>query len=145
MEGILFSLTTLILKLNKTHIMEHLKSQNPTHSEIVKCTPQNYLGQALKEIRIEKGLTQQQAAVITGIDQNRWSTYETGKRSPNLDTIIQIALGLKFNPLDLITRSLVKSPYFESIKDAPFSLSETNQQQTTQSLEEVAPMEMADA
>jgi hypothetical protein len=31
-------------------------------------------------------------------------------------------MALKFNPLELITRSLLKSPYFSSITDVPFNI-----------------------
>lgn len=88
------------------------------------CKPQNYLGEALREMRIQKELTQIQASDLSGVDQTRWSAYETGKHMPSLETIIQIAMALKFNPLELITKSLIKSPYFESIQEIPFANNE---------------------
>ncbi len=92
----------------------------------IECIPQNYFGQALKELRKEKDLTQEEAARLAGIEQTQWSAYELGKNKPNLDTIITMATGLKFNPLELVTRTLIKSKYFSSIKDVPFNLKQRN-------------------
>lgn len=78
----------------------------------VKCEPQNFFGRTLKEIRTEKGLTQQDAAALMHITQAQWSAYEVGKSSPNLDMILAIAAALQIHPFDLINRSLEKSKFF---------------------------------
>lgn len=88
----------------------------------IKCFPENYFGKALKELREDKNLTQKEAADLVGIEQTQWSAYELGKRKPNLDTILAMAIGIKFDPLELITRTLVKSKYFSSIEEVPFNI-----------------------
>ncbi len=101
------------------------KSISKTNSKIG-CIPQNYFGQALKELREDKNLTQKEAAKEAGIKQSQWSAYETGKNRPTIDTLIGMAISMRFNPLELVTRSLVKSKYFSSIKETPFNIKGKN-------------------
>lgn len=93
--------------------MEKTSSRIQNAAKPIICLPQNYFGQALKEIRLEKGFTQIEASKKLGITQAQWSAYEVGKNRPNLDTIIAIAKALKFNPFDLLNRSLQKSKIFK--------------------------------
>lgn len=49
----------------------------------------------LREVRINKGLTQYQLARILGFKHNTAiSRYETGRKKPNLETAQRIALAL---------------------------------------------------
>lgn len=91
------------------------------------CIPKNYFGQALKEIRLEKGFTQKIASEKLRITQAQWSAYELGKSRPNLDMIISIAKLLKINPFDLLNRSLQKSNIF---KDVSFDQIQTTPQKS---------------
>lgn len=45
----------------------------------------------LKELREEKGLTQEQLSSILKISRQQLSTYETGKFEPNFETLVNIA------------------------------------------------------
>jgi len=45
----------------------------------------------LKELRTEKGLTQQQLANILKIDRSNYSKYELGKLEPNNDMLVTLA------------------------------------------------------
>lgn len=44
----------------------------------------------LKELRIEKSLTQQQVAVLLGITQRAYSHYEIGDREPSIEMLKKI-------------------------------------------------------
>lgn len=68
----------------------------------------NYFGQTLKELRLQKNLTQGKAAKILEISQAQWSGYEKGTSRPTLDTIINIADKFEIEPLVLIGKSLDK-------------------------------------
>jgi len=87
----------------------------------IKCERNNYFGEALKELRIEKKLTQEQASQLLNITQAMWSAYEVGKSRPDLDTVIKIAMLLKVSPFALIGRSIDKSKYFNPVSDLTFN------------------------
>ena len=55
----------------------------------------------LKEIRIEKGLSQQQLADLVGVSRNTISSIETGQFNPTakLALILCVALDKKFEEL----------------------------------------------
>lgn len=95
--------------MEKQNANPRILAVNPLN---IRCERSNYFGQALKEVRLEKGLTQEESASLSQMTQKMWSSYELGKSRPNLDTIILIAKGLEINPFDLISRSLMKSKYF---------------------------------
>ena len=52
-------------------------------------------GQSVREIRRLKRLTQEEVAAVSGLDRAYWSHIEKGDYKPNLDTIVQIAQGLR--------------------------------------------------
>ena len=45
----------------------------------------------IKKIRVQKGFTQSEVASALGVSSVVYSRYETGKRQPSIDTLIQIA------------------------------------------------------
>ncbi|MGN1066865.1 MAG: helix-turn-helix domain-containing protein [Candidatus Fimimonas sp.] len=45
----------------------------------------------LKELRLEKGFTQQQIAEMLDIRQQSYTRYEYGTGEPSLDTLVKIA------------------------------------------------------
>jgi len=51
----------------------------------------NKFAQRLKELREEQGLTQSQLGAKTGISQAGIAKWETGDRSPSIDSIIALA------------------------------------------------------
>lgn len=51
-------------------------------------------GEALKELRIEKNITQNQLAKLTGLSRVSIGNYERGDRDPNSDSIKKIATAL---------------------------------------------------
>ncbi|MDE6558017.1 MAG: helix-turn-helix domain-containing protein [Clostridia bacterium] len=48
------------------------------------------LGRKLKELRIEKGLTQKEVSLMLGSTRNAFTNYEMGIREPSLDTLKKI-------------------------------------------------------
>ena len=51
----------------------------------------NILGKRLKELRIEKGLSQQKLGEILGFCNQTISFWESGSREPDLDALVEIA------------------------------------------------------
>jgi transcriptional regulator with XRE-family HTH domain len=58
-------------------------------------------GQRVRAIRRLKGLTQGEVAEVSGLDRAYWSHIEAGSYKPNLDTIVQVAQGLRVNLSEL--------------------------------------------
>jgi len=52
---------------------------------------QKLIGKFLKELRKDKGITQEQLAEIMGVSGRTVSRWETGSNMPDLDVLIQIA------------------------------------------------------
>ena len=51
----------------------------------------NIFGKRLKELRIERGLSQQKLGEIFGFCNQTISFWESGSREPDLDTLLEIA------------------------------------------------------
>lgn len=51
----------------------------------------NVFGKKLKELRLEKGLSQQKLGEILGFCNQTISFWENGSREPDLDTLILIS------------------------------------------------------
>lgn len=45
----------------------------------------------LKELRLKKGLTQQQIADEIGVNRGSYSNWEKGKREPSFENLIKLA------------------------------------------------------
>jgi len=56
----------------------------------------------IKLLRIQKGLSQKEAAEKAGIKQNHWSYIETGKNQPSIKTLKKIAKVLNAEPFDIL-------------------------------------------
>lgn len=51
-------------------------------------------GKNLQAIRIKRGITQQQLAIMSKISQSRISNYERGKQEPTISTLAALARSL---------------------------------------------------
>ncbi len=51
----------------------------------------NELGIILKELRLEKGISQRKLGEILGVVNQTISFWETGSREPDLDTLVKIS------------------------------------------------------
>lgn len=56
----------------------------------------------LKEIRLARGMTQQQLADASGIDQSQIARYESGERKPSFDIIKKLCEVLHCTPNELL-------------------------------------------
>lgn len=60
------------------------------------------IGQAIKSVREERGLSQAAVAENSGISRTALSNIETGDARPNLDTVVAIAEALGVRAGELI-------------------------------------------
>lgn len=63
------------------------------------------IGEKIKQIRLEKGLTQDDLAAATGITKTAISRYELGQRQPSVDQLNAIADALEVWVFDLVNLS----------------------------------------
>lgn len=66
----------------------------------------------LKVIREQNGLTQQQVADVLGISRSAYCGYETGRRSPDIDTLEQL---IKFYnmPVDVFFQKIMSEYLYD--------------------------------
>lgn len=69
------------------------------------------IGNRLKQLRKEKGVTQKQIATYLGIKQNSYSQYENGDRELGLETISKIAKYYKVAVQDFFISPEIKHNY----------------------------------
>ena len=62
------------------------------------------VGSTIRQIRVQKGMSQELLSGLAGIARSHLAMIETGKKQPNLETILKIALALKLRPSELITK-----------------------------------------
>jgi len=60
------------------------------------------LGVILRTLRLEKGLSQEELAIDSGLDRTYISLLERGLRKPTLSTIFKIADVLKVPPSSIV-------------------------------------------
>ena len=65
------------------------------------------IGKELKNLRVEKGLSQEQLALSVGLDRTYISSVELGKRNVTIASLEKILKGLDLTVLD----------FFEYVKD----------------------------
>lgn len=61
------------------------------------------VGDNVKRIRTQKGLTQEQFCAISGFSQQYVSGLETGRRNPTIVTIYELAMALGVSHMDLVS------------------------------------------
>ncbi|HEX6982952.1 MAG TPA: helix-turn-helix transcriptional regulator [Balneolaceae bacterium] len=64
----------------------------------------NIFGKSIKELRLEKGFTQEKLAENSGLHTNYISLLERGKRKPTINTVFKIAAALEIKPHQLIIK-----------------------------------------
>lgn len=60
-------------------------------------------GNRVKELRTNRGMTQEALADAVNVDRSYMGFVERGERNPTLEKIIKIAEALKVKPSDLLT------------------------------------------
>lgn len=62
----------------------------------------NSVGERIRAIRKAKGLTQQQLAELSGLDDAYIGSLERGERNFSIDTLEKIVTGLKISPYEIL-------------------------------------------
>jgi len=70
---------------------------------------EHFFGAALRKLRIEKNLTQEQLAELCDVDRVSVGVWENSEKLPRLDTFFKLAKGLQISPEKFI--SLIVSEY----------------------------------
>ena len=65
----------------------------------------NIFGKKLKDLRIEKGLSQQKLGDELGFCNQTISFWESGSREPDLDTIVKISIYFNVSFEELLTEN----------------------------------------
>ena len=60
------------------------------------------VGRNVKRFRLDRGLTQEEFAALSGFGQNYLSDLERGRRNPTVVTLWELAQSLGVTPTDLI-------------------------------------------
>lgn len=60
------------------------------------------VGQILRELRCEKGMSQELLSGLAGLDRTHYSKLERGLRSPTIDTLFKIARALEVPPSEIV-------------------------------------------
>jgi len=66
--------------------------------------PEKAFGQALREIRRERGFSQERLAFEGGFDRTFMSLLERGLRSPTIRTVVKLADVLDVKPSEIVQR-----------------------------------------
>lgn len=61
------------------------------------------VGDNVRRLRLERGLTQEQFAASSGFTQQYISDLERGRRNPTVVSLLELAQALDVTPIDLIT------------------------------------------
>lgn len=61
------------------------------------------VGENVRRIRQDRGLTQEQFADLSGFSQQYLSGLERGRRNPTVVTLFELATALRATPVDLLS------------------------------------------
>lgn len=68
-------------------------------------TPEEAFGQVLRELRRERGLSQDQLAEAGHLSRPHVSRLETGRNSPTFSMLFQLAAALGVTPEEVVSRA----------------------------------------
>ena len=66
-------------------------------------TPTEVFGLVLRELRLEKGLTQEQLALDADTERSHISALERGEKGPSLGTILKLGKALRIRSGELVS------------------------------------------
>jgi transcriptional regulator with XRE-family HTH domain len=69
-----------------------------------KKSPSQVFGEVLRELRLERGLTQDQLAELADTERSHISSLERAEKGPSLTTILTLARALDISAADLMGR-----------------------------------------
>jgi transcriptional regulator with XRE-family HTH domain len=64
--------------------------------------PRRLFGKSLRELRVERGLSQEKLAELADLHRNYIGMLERGGQNPSLEVICRIARALKLRPAELM-------------------------------------------
>jgi transcriptional regulator with XRE-family HTH domain len=67
-------------------------------------TPEQGFGQVLRQLRRQRGLSQEQLAEASGCHRAHVSFLERGLKSPTLHMLFQLAAALEVAPAEIVSR-----------------------------------------
>jgi transcriptional regulator with XRE-family HTH domain len=73
-------------------------------SSFKKNSIEKLFGEVLKQLRSDRGLSQEELGFESGYHRTYISMLERGKKSPSLKTIFQIAKALEVSPSEIMER-----------------------------------------
>jgi transcriptional regulator with XRE-family HTH domain len=76
------------------------------------------LGEKLKAIRLEKGISSVQLEALSGVDQSTISRIENNLRSPTIETLLKICEALEISIIDLIGNQDLPTDFLNLINTA---------------------------
>ncbi len=62
------------------------------------------LGNRIKEIRLQKKISQTETAYRCGFDKSNYNTIESGKRNPTIISLLKIAKALDVSLIELLPK-----------------------------------------
>lgn len=68
-------------------------------------TPSQAFGEALRQLRSERNLSQEEAALTCGVDRAYFGRLERAAKTPTLTTVWKLAGGLETRPSELLARA----------------------------------------
>jgi transcriptional regulator with XRE-family HTH domain len=69
-----------------------------------KKSPTDAFGEVLRELRVEKGLTQEGLVLDAGTERSHISALERAEKGPSLGTILRLAQALGISAGDIVSR-----------------------------------------
>jgi transcriptional regulator with XRE-family HTH domain len=63
------------------------------------------LGRAIRELREERGVSQERLALDSGIHRNYWGGIERGERQPSFVVVVRISAALGVSVSDLVAEA----------------------------------------
>jgi len=80
------------------------------HGGVKKFAPRIALGLRIKELRVARGMTQEELADRTGFFRTYMSRLETGAANPTFDALLVLATALDVAPAALFEQPEMESP-----------------------------------
>lgn len=84
------------------------------------------VGEKIRSERIKRGLSQEELGKLLGVTKVSVCGYETGTRTPTIDTFLKISEVLKLNPNELLGRDV----FGISEEEVPYQFQMTRKEMT---------------
>lgn len=90
--------------MNK-HLIKPVRPGRPKGSTTYEELPAQIFGQILRQIRRDKGVSQEELAHLAGLDRNHIGKIERGKHMPTLGIILRVAKALNVPAAYLVAKA----------------------------------------